>query len=64
MEQIEQLPFFNKVTASVAIGKSGQNLDYWIKTRIKSGKIIQLKKEQQSSGQIMIVRRILLMAKD
>jgi|SRR3989344_5688148 len=44
MEQIEQLPFFNKVTASVAIGKSGQNLDYWIKTRIKSGKIIQLKK--------------------
>lgn len=44
MEQIEQLPFFNKVTAGVALSKSGQNLDYWIKTRIKSGEIIQLKK--------------------
>lgn len=44
MEQIEQLPFFNKVTAGVALGKSGSNLDYWIKTRIKSGEIIQLKK--------------------
>jgi len=44
MEQIEQLPFFNKVTAGVALDKSGQNLDYWIKTRIKSGEIIALKK--------------------
>lgn len=44
MEQIEQLPFFNKVTAGTALSKSGQNLDYWIKTRIKSGEIIALKK--------------------
>lgn len=44
MEQIEKLPFFNKVTVGVALGKSGSNLDYWIKTRIKSGEIIQLKK--------------------
>ena len=44
MEQIEKLPFFNKVTAGVALGKSGQNLDYWIKTRLKSGEIIALKK--------------------
>ncbi|MEK7168920.1 MAG: hypothetical protein AAB778_02805 [Patescibacteria group bacterium] len=44
MEQIERLPYFNKVTLGVALGKSGQNLDYWIKTRLKSGEIIALKK--------------------
>lgn len=44
MEQIEKLPYFNKVTAGVALGKSGQNLDYWIKTRLKNGEIIALKK--------------------
>ena len=44
MEQIEQLPYFNKISAGVALGKSGQNLDYWIKTRLKTGEIIALKK--------------------
>lgn len=44
MEQIERLPYFNKVTLGVALGKSGQNLDYWVKTRLKSGEIIALKK--------------------
>lgn len=44
MEQIERLPYFNKVTLGVALGKSGQNLDYWIKTRLKRGEIIALKK--------------------
>ncbi len=44
MEYIDKLPYFNKVTLGVALGKSGQNLDYWIKTRLKSGEIIALKK--------------------
>lgn len=44
MEQIDRLPYFNKVTLGVALGKSGQNLDYWVKTRLKSGEIIALKK--------------------
>ena len=44
MEQIDQLPYFNKITAGVVLSKSGQNLDYWIKTRLKSGEIIALKK--------------------
>ncbi|MFA6074139.1 MAG: hypothetical protein WC758_08530 [Candidatus Woesearchaeota archaeon] len=44
MEQIDKLPFFNKVTLGVALNKSGQNLDYWIKTRLKSGEIVALKK--------------------
>ena len=44
MEYIDKLPYFNKVTLGVALVKSGQNLDYWIKTRLKSGEIIALKK--------------------
>lgn len=44
MEQIDRLPYFNKVTLGTALGKSGQNLDYWVKTRLKSGEIIALKK--------------------
>lgn len=41
---MEQLPYFNKVTLGEILGKSGENLNYWIKTRIKNGEIIQLKK--------------------
>ncbi|WKZ25593.1 MAG: hypothetical protein QY322_04410 [bacterium] len=44
MEYIDKLPYFNKVTLGVALSKSGQNLDYWIKTRLKSGEIIAFKK--------------------
>jgi len=44
MEQINKLPYFNKVTAGMALKIAGQNLDYWIKTRIKNGEIIQIKK--------------------
>jgi len=44
MEYIDKLPYFNKVTLGTALGKSGQNLDYWVKTRLKSGEIIALKK--------------------
>lgn len=44
MEQIDRLPYFNKVTLGTALGKSGQNLDYWVKTRLKIGEIIALKK--------------------
>lgn len=44
MEYIDKLPYFNKVTLGVALVKSGQNLDYWVKTRLKSGEIIALKK--------------------
>ncbi len=44
MEYIDRLPYFNKVTLGTALGKSGSNLDYWIKTRLKSGEIIALKK--------------------
>lgn len=41
---MEQLPFFNKVTLGTFLKKSGSNLDYWVKTRLKSGEIIALKK--------------------
>lgn len=44
MEQIDKMPYFNKVTAGVLLNKSGQNLDYWIKTRLASGEILALKK--------------------
>ena len=57
MEQIEQLPYFNKVSAGVALGKSGQNLDYWIKTHLKTGEIIALKKG-------LFVTRIYLLAEN
>ena len=41
---MEQLPYFNKITLGEILGKSGENLNYWIKTRLKNGEIIQLKK--------------------
>ncbi|MBL7036234.1 hypothetical protein ISR94_00080 [Candidatus Microgenomates bacterium] len=41
---MEQLAFFNKVTLGTFLQKSGSNLDYWVKTRLKSGEIIALKK--------------------
>lgn len=41
---MEQLPYFNKITLEEILGKTGENLNYWVKTRLKKGEIIVLKK--------------------
>jgi predicted transcriptional regulator of viral defense system len=41
---MEQLPYFNKITLGEILGKSGENLNYWIKILLKKGEIIALKK--------------------
>jgi len=40
---MEQLPYFNKITLGEILGKSGENLNYWVKKLLKTGDIITLK---------------------
>lgn len=42
--ELDSLPFFNKKTAEVLIGKSGKNLDKKISNLLKTGDLISLKK--------------------
>jgi len=41
---LEQIPYFNKVTLGEILGKSGENLNYWVKKLLKGGEIVALKK--------------------
>lgn len=41
---LRNLPYFNKSTFGDVLGKSGENLNYWIKKMIKQGDLIVLKK--------------------
>jgi len=41
---MEHLPYFNKFTLGEILGKKGENLNYWVKTLLKKGEIIALKK--------------------
>ncbi|TSC86289.1 MAG: hypothetical protein G01um101416_712 [Microgenomates group bacterium Gr01-1014_16] len=41
---MEQLPYFNKITLGVILGKEGENLNYWVKRLLKKGEIVALKK--------------------
>ena len=41
---MEQLPYFNKITLGELLGKTGENLNYWVKKLLKEGEIFALKK--------------------
>lgn len=41
---LEQIPYFNKQTLGQILKKQGSSLDYWVKTLVKRGDLIVLKK--------------------
>lgn len=41
---LRSFPYFNKLTLGDVLGKSGENLNYWVKKMIKQGDLIVLKK--------------------
>lgn len=41
---LRNLPYFNKATLGDALGKSGENLNYWVKKLIRQQELIPLKK--------------------
>jgi len=41
---MEQLPYFNKITLGEILDKSGENLNYWVRSLLKRGEIMMLKK--------------------
>lgn len=41
---LQNFPYFNKSTLGIVLGKTGENLNYWIKKMIKQGDLVVLKK--------------------
>jgi len=52
--ELDKLPFFNKKTAEVLIGKSGKNLDKKISRLIKKGDLVRLKKGSYVSDRFLL----------